>query len=437
MNSKIFLVVSQRLKTVWSHYLWLKQDAEAKGRMHPSTAPSYPAPGKRFLIIRTEVQPPQHSIRLGFDSFSSAFPSSDPTFDYRGPVTGTGDNAVNNGKTDGNLSFKKRWSLLGKVLPFGASQDSPTSEGKRTWEEELEQARRDTAASRLATSRGKTNPPQPLGPPTPPKQPPSTAVRPSTDSVSSTGSAPVFDAATFVFRFTLTWHTGPGGAPMPCPPSRDRILTRPRLPAPAQARVSVRSAGLSSSPDANGVPILRSDSPPPIAPGLPPETRRVSGLLQTGLISEARNAKPLAVDDEPKRSFSMKESEKRLSLSINITPLRLVDGGEKDDDRLDIQSPVRVSGFTGFGAERGRSLDIRTGSPAPPPPAAAVIQAEKPTGVYAPGAVYAGRALAEWSMVVSECNSFVDRRRDEGVLGLSEVEVPTLGVEGLGMRARG
>jgi hypothetical protein len=140
----------------------------------------------------------------------------------------------------------------------------------------------------------------------------------------------------------------------------------------------------------------------------------------------------LIVEDEPRRSSLLKESEKRLSLSISITPLRLVDG----EDRLDIQSPVSVSGFTGYESERGRSFDIRTGSPAPPP-AAAVIQAEKPTGVYAPGAVYAGRALAEWSLVVSECNSFVDRRRDEGVLGLSEVEVPSLGVEGLGMRARG
>ncbi|KAK0104955.1 hypothetical protein ONS95_005216 [Cadophora gregata] len=45
-------------------------------------------------------------------------------------------------------------------------------------------------------------------------------------------------------------------------------------------------------------------------------------------------------------------------------------------------------------------------------------------------AKYAGRALAEWGLVVGECNSFVDRRRSEGVPGLKWVEVPTLGVEG-------
>ncbi|KAK4128597.1 DUF1765-domain-containing protein [Parathielavia appendiculata] len=434
LDVKIFLVVSQRLKTVWSHYLWLKQDAEAKGRMQPSTAPCYPAPGKRFLIIRTEVQPPQHSIQLGFDSFSNAFPYPYPALDYRSPVAGTGDSAIGNAKTDGNLSFKKRWSLLGKVLPFGPSQDNPTFEGKRTWEEELEQARRDTAASRLAGRRGKAHPPESPGPPTPPKQAPSSAVTPGSDSGSSTGSAPIFEAASFVFRFTLTWQTGPGGAPMPCPPTRDRILTRPRLPAPAQARVSARLAGM-SSPSANGVPLLRSDSPPPIAPGLPPETRRVSGLFQTGLISEARNARPLTVDDEPRRLSLTKDAEKRLSLNISIAPLRLLDGEDKDDGRLDVQSPIWVSGFTGLDPERGRSLEI--GAAPGPPPAAATIRPERPTGVYAAGAVYAGRALAEWSIVVGECNSFVDRRRDEGVLGLSEVEVPILGMEGLGMRARG
>ena len=45
-------------------------------------------------------------------------------------------------------------------------------------------------------------------------------------------------------------------------------------------------------------------------------------------------------------------------------------------------------------------------------------------------AKYAGRALAEWSLVVAECNNFVERRRAEGVPSLKWVEVPTLGVEG-------
>ncbi|MBE3044106.1 hypothetical protein IMZ48_16350, partial [Candidatus Bathyarchaeota archaeon] len=43
--------------------------------------------------------------------------------------------------------------------------------------------------------------------------------------------------------------------------------------------------------------------------------------------------------------------------------------------------------------------------------------------------VYAGRALAEWSIVVHECNTFSDRRREEGVLGLADMEVPMLSLE--------
>lgn len=416
--------------------------------MLPSTAPCYPAPGKRFLIIRTELQPPQHSMKLGFDSFSSSFTSFDTILDYRGTPASHENTATS--PSDSNMpSFKKRWSLLGRVLPFGNSQDSPTSDSKRTWEEELEQARRETAASRLVT-RGA------LGPPPPPKQGPSTAVTPSSDSISSAGSSPMYEGATFIFRFTLTWQTGPNGGPVSYGPTRDRILTRPRLPGPAQARVSARSAGSSQNGGAAGPlrnlpPIFRSDSPPPIAPGLPPETRRVSGLLQTGLISEARNARPLSVAvDEPWKQTVLGSGqaagERRLSLSINVTPLRLTteDGvpwGE-EEERSEVQSPVGVApgmGFPGLDADRdSRLFDLgnETGQ-TPPPPQGQVVRAERPAGVYASGAVYAGRALAEWSVVVGECNAFVDRRRDEGVLGLSDVEVPTLGVEGLGLRQRG
>ncbi|KAJ6074699.1 uncharacterized protein N7446_002476 [Penicillium canescens] len=42
---------------------------------------------------------------------------------------------------------------------------------------------------------------------------------------------------------------------------------------------------------------------------------------------------------------------------------------------------------------------------------------------------YAGRALAEWAHIVSECDSFFARRRDEGVPTDRVVETPTLGVE--------
>ena len=53
----------------------------------------------------------------------------------------------------------------------------------------------------------------------------------------------------------------------------------------------------------------------------------------------------------------------------------------------------------------------------------------KPEGVAAHTSKYSGRALAEWTVLVNECQNFFERRKYEGVLGLKRVETPTLGVE--------
>ncbi|KAK0618586.1 hypothetical protein B0T17DRAFT_510108 [Bombardia bombarda] len=425
LDVKIFLLVSQRLKTVWSHYLWLKQTAETEDRVPPSTAPCFPTPGKRFLIIRTEVQPPQPTLLLGFDSFSNYYHGSDTPTEFRGAYSSSSESPAAAGKIEGGATmYRKKWTLLGKVLSFSASQQAtlgPTSGNsglKRTWDEELEQARRDTAAARS----GQFTLGQPAGPPPPPKQAPPAAVAPSSDSGSSTGSAPVFDAATFVFRFTLTWQgQNASGA--------HRVLARPRLPAPAQARVSTRSAAMSGG-HAKGGFIIRSESPPPIAPGLPLETRRVSGLLQTGLVSEARNARPLAAGST--RATQVKDSvnDKPLSLNTDMATMRPPTETPNEEDSLNIRSPVQSLLSENSELDRLRSSDSEHEN------ARSYVGPARPVGIYATGAVYAGRALAEWSLVVSECNSFVDRRRDEGVMGLAEVEVPTLSVEGLGLRQR-
>lgn len=42
---------------------------------------------------------------------------------------------------------------------------------------------------------------------------------------------------------------------------------------------------------------------------------------------------------------------------------------------------------------------------------------------------YAGRALAEWDLVLAEFKEFCERRRAEGVPNQSQIETPTLGVE--------
>ncbi|KAJ9134021.1 GPI inositol-deacylase [Pleurostoma richardsiae] len=390
LNAKVFALVSERLKKVWSHYLWLKQQADAQGKLPPSTAPAHPQPGKRFMIIRTEIGTAQTGLLMGFDSFSSPFPPNRES-DQRGAASGSGSADPGDGGKD--TAYKKKWSIIGKVLSFtGSTVPVANYAGRRTADDELEAARRATAASRSGA----------------PAPPPKGSGSPSSESdASSTGSSPVYDAAQFVFKFTLSsvpWQPAQGfGAPgLVSAQPRDRILTRPRLPYPAQAKVSARAAAAGR----------RSESPPPPAPGLPPPERRVSGLPQKGLVSEARNASPLE-DGRDAESPSSSEGRESPRIRTTVTEVSALDSPV---------SPVRSGPlFDVVEIDLNRARE----------PERQIIQAIQPVGAFRDRATYSGRALAEWSLVVNECNSFVDRRRDEGVFGLKEVEVPLLGIDGL------
>lgn len=52
-----------------------------------------------------------------------------------------------------------------------------------------------------------------------------------------------------------------------------------------------------------------------------------------------------------------------------------------------------------------------------------------PHGAAIASSKYAGRALAEWAVIIAECQSFFERRKQEGVPTSRLVETPTLGVE--------
>lgn len=53
----------------------------------------------------------------------------------------------------------------------------------------------------------------------------------------------------------------------------------------------------------------------------------------------------------------------------------------------------------------------------------------RPEGAAVGPSKYSGRALAEWALLVLECQNFFERRKYEGVPGLKRVETPTLGVD--------
>jgi hypothetical protein len=455
VDEQIFLLAAKRLKTVWAHYLWMKQNFEQGKSLPPSTAPCYPTPGKRFMIIRTEVQTPQPGLFVGFDQSATsggqaAAPEGVP---YTGPAPSTTTSAADTaGKTDS--PSKKKWSLIGKVLSMtaGAAAGVNMAGGtmRRTWDsEDLDHVRKETAASRAATR----------GPPPPPKQIATGRVTPSSESTSSTGSAPIYDEIQYQFRFTLTWQNH---ATTAAGPPRDRVLTRPRLPALAQARVSARLASRGNRSTGLATP-TGTDTHRTRTPSPPPATRTISGALQpAGLVSEARNAKPLEAEpvsirparprlitthsrassagsveySSPETAISFSESPSFDLTSLTIRPVRTSFTSDRSVSPSASSSSLAQSSSSRSSSSSSRALEGETPTTAEAAddgllPAVAPL---KPSGVYVSNATYAGRALAEWGIVVAECNSFVERRRDEGVLGLGEVEVPNLSVEGLGMK---
>ncbi|TLD22886.1 hypothetical protein PspLS_07678 [Pyricularia sp. CBS 133598] len=391
LDTRIWILVSKRLRDTYSQYLWLKQKAERSASALPSTTPSPPQPGKRFMIVRNEVVGTIHQGLLASPQRANHLPPTDfRDFDgYSSQNFGTeSSDGVDNVR---DAQSSKRWSLLGKLRGL----NPPGSEGRpRNYGEELEKTRRDTIVSRQSSE----------GPPLPPKDDnPSRA--PSSPGSDSTGSAPMFEAEQYVFRFAL--HNIPWHNSVP-PYLREQLITRPRLPAPAQSRVSSKLASAG----------YRDEDSVPLSPGRPPSTRAISGWMQGGLISEARNAqRKFDLDDNTRECPSPGlEPHGRPSFGgdTSLSELRLI--GELPFENSTTAAP---------------KPEIRHLEQPKPKDWEGKIIATEPTGTRKLTSRYAGRALAEWSLVVSECNSFVDRRRDEGVLGLRDVEVPILAAEGL------
>ncbi|PHH68212.1 hypothetical protein CDD80_173 [Ophiocordyceps camponoti-rufipedis] len=334
---KVMMTASMRLRTAWSHYLYLKRAADESGRVAPSTVPTCPALGKKFMIVREEVNSQQLGLLMGFDSFAR---------------TSCLDGLAGGGLADGHkVDSKKQWSLLSRVLSMTTKTTTTTYEGEakspgggggdydgqRRGGGLAEHPTR-TAAAAAVTPRGSRGP---------------------ASEGDSACSSPTYDERKYSFKFILGWHQQQV-------PAVGRELTRPRLPASAQSRVMARwRAGADVT-----------------TPTRAPRRGR-SGEAETPVEGE-RSAVKASVEEWLKGTTTAGEARGSAGSSGRVNP--------------------------GDEAERERAV--------------------KPCGLFSSNSAYLGRALAEWSHVVSEHNSFVDRRRDEGVERLSDVEVPLLGVEG-------
>lgn len=365
----LFRLATTRLQSVWGHYLYLNDTAEQTGHARPSSMPMSPTVGKRFIIIRQEVQTPQSGLIIGLDTFARTTSGTD--------LVSMGDNLElpHQSKADP----KKRWTLLGKVLSFTnvtAAADTANPAGlpkNHSFDDSLRQSRCGTAevGSRPST-RSSANSQKMF----------QVGAGSSASDNESRCSSPLIEEPRFIFKFILAWQQQTA-------PNRERVLSVPQLPGPAQNRLSGYTLGRPAQLD---------------------RMRTISSSSQPGLIDRAKNATPLA------------------------TPL------EDNTRRLSLAEPIRGSGDGWFGPSHGPNTGVsspsdesdvtRTATPNTGYLVPEEMKPTKPAGVFVRNAVYSGQALAEWMQVVNECNSFVDRRTDEGVDRLYDMEVPLLNVEG-------
>lgn len=394
VDTDIMHLLATRLKSVWAHYLYLKETASANGRAGPSTAPMSPTLGKRFIIIRQEVTSPQPGLFMGFDSFARPTSTSSLV-----PPGGFFDSSVP--KTDS----KKRWSLLGKVLSFsaGAPGDGPGAESlprNKSFDDSLSLARREVADNARFRHSIQTPPALPTRPSA---QSIKSAGKPASislesDAESRSSSPSPDDQAKFIFKFILGWQQQQQQQKSIL--SRERVLLTPRLPGPAQVRIGGGSRcstpqmrnGRSTNSGASGSNGLRS----------------ASGGGSSGLVHSAKNSSLLISPVEEK-----------------MQDMTMADASLQDYETMSVSTSSKSASVS------GSSDSTRTATPlSGTRHGDAKLEAIKPTGTWARNTAYTGQSLAEWSQVISECNSFVNRRQDEGISRVCDVEIPLLSVEG-------
>ncbi|PHH88618.1 hypothetical protein CDD83_7297 [Cordyceps sp. RAO-2017] len=388
VDVNVMFAASTRLKTVWSHYLYLKRSAEEGGRAAPTTAPMCPALGKKFMIVRQESNSPQPGLLMGFDSFART--GCRDSLPMGGGIIPDAQLLAKGGDS------KKRWSLLGRVLSMtsgnsagpphaaeGGLARSPFADGDAPF------------GARRGAMDAPLRPAPPLLLPNAAKANSARAAAAAASEADSLGSSPIYDEQRYTFKFILGWQQQSG-------PAAGRDLTRPKLPAPAQSQVAARCRGGSGSA-----------SPPLVAQATARHT------------FDARQSGPSPSPRERRSSVNASVEEWLRGTSMPTTGM----GNEAWANGSAAAAGERRLGSVGEAQRASAST-----SPPPDRQAAAaretLVKAVKPEGIFARNAVYSGRALAEWAHVIAEFNSFVERRREEGVERLGEVEVPQLGVEG-------
>jgi len=219
--SEIKKALSDRLRSVWSHYLWLHDHAEQTAGVLPSTVACNPAPGRRFLIIRNDNPVVTNSGPfLSFDgvvqnphqrkpSPTTPIPTEP---EASRPMTAL---SIDSQDFPDEDATKGKWNILKSVFGGGASKQQSKSKSPAASIKDKENTTK-TSPTKSTTSTITTTPEKPTAATDPPNPPPATH-------------------RSYSFRFSLEWVDKRFGA------YQTMRLQPPRLPLPAQILLQQKS----------------------------------------------------------------------------------------------------------------------------------------------------------------------------------------------------
>jgi hypothetical protein len=210
-DSEIKKALSDRLRSIWSHYLWLHEEAEHNQSVFPSTTACNPAPGRRFLIIRNDNPVvANNGPFLSFDGVVQNTHQRKPT--PTNPVPPEAEARPTSAMSTESLDFpdedtsKGKWNILKSVFG-GSSKQAAKSKSPVRSPKEKENA---SKASIVKTLSDVTEKPPVVETPAPNPTPVLTTHR------------------SYSFRFSLEWVDKRFGT------YQNMRLQPPRLPLPAQ-----------------------------------------------------------------------------------------------------------------------------------------------------------------------------------------------------------
>ena len=199
LDKSIAETLAERLQESWGHFLYNQENA-GKALV---AAPSTPAPGRRLLIVRNDVQPPTPGMFLSFDDIlsrstskvnSNADQGSRDFHQYR-----TQPHEAENMDSRGSVldGGKRRWNLLRSIMPNSSTAKDRIKPTMSTRQQGLIDSSRKDSQAPFAGSH----------------------------AVAGKKMGPVSSYRSLSFKFSLEWFDGDGD-----PGSTERRLHPPRLP---------------------------------------------------------------------------------------------------------------------------------------------------------------------------------------------------------------